>query len=224
MNETVILNQIPFSLDLPALAARLRIRPDNSYYRDLEALAGEALTIARPRAVIRLAYIDALEDDRVMVEGVRFVSRLLADKLAQTHRVFAYVATCGTELDEWASSKNDMLRRFYAEEINALALVTARKTLLEEIDRRFKPGQVSAMSPGSLPEWPIEQQGPLFELLGSPAQVIGVRLTSSFLMLPVKSVSGIYFPTETPFFSCQLCPREKCPGRKAPYQAAEAPA
>jgi len=36
-------------------------------------------------------------------------------------------------------------------------------------------------------------------------------------MVPVKSVSGILFPTEESFASCQLCPREVCPGRRAPY-------
>jgi predicted transcriptional regulator len=27
----------------------------------------------------------------------------------------------------------------------------------------------------------------------------------------------MYFPTETTFFACQLCSREKCPSRKAKY-------
>jgi len=36
-------------------------------------------------------------------------------------------------------------------------------------------------------------------------------------MIPAKSISGIYFPTEVPFFSCQLCDRKDCPGRKAVY-------
>jgi hypothetical protein len=32
-------------------------------------------------------------------------------------------------------------------------------------------------------------------------------------------VSGILFPTEETFASCQLCPREDCPNRRAPYDA-----
>jgi predicted transcriptional regulator len=47
-----------------------------------------------------------------------------------------------------------------------------------------------------------------------------VRLTESFLMLPTKTVSGIFFPTEATFESCQLCPREECPNRRAPYEQA----
>jgi hypothetical protein len=68
-----------------------------------------------------------------------------------------------------------------------------------------------------LPDWPIEEQRPLFQLLGDVPAAIGVRLTESLLMLPAKSVSGIYFPTETSFFSYQLCPRKRCDSRKARY-------
>jgi hypothetical protein len=37
------------------------------------------------------------------------------------------------------------------------------------------------------------------------------------LMIPVKSVSGIFFPTEIKFESCQLCPVARCTGRRAHY-------
>jgi len=47
--------------------------------------------------------------------------------------------------------------------------------------------------------------------------LIGVTLTESMLMIPRKSISGIFFPTERMFFSCQLCPRENCPARESSY-------
>ena len=73
------------------------------------------------------------------------------------------------------------------------------------------------MSPGSLADWPIEEQRPLFNILGDVDAAIGVKLSESLLMIPNKSLSGMYFPTEVRFFNCQLCPREQCPGRKAKY-------
>jgi predicted transcriptional regulator len=36
-------------------------------------------------------------------------------------------------------------------------------------------------------------------------------------MIPLKSTSGILFPTEVDYKNCQLCSRKNCPGRKAPY-------
>ena len=73
------------------------------------------------------------------------------------------------------------------------------------------------MSPGSLEDWPITEQTKLFSIFGDTERLIGVRLTDSMLMVPRKSISGILFPSEEGFTSCQLCDRERCPGRKAPY-------
>ena len=78
------------------------------------------------------------------------------------------------------------------------------------------------MAPGSLSDWPIEEQGPLFRLLGDVEASIGVRLTRNLLMLPAKSISGFYFPTEVSFYSCQLCPRKRCESRKAKYDEKQA--
>lgn len=84
--------------------------------------------------------------------------------------------------------------------------------------RHFGLGQLSRMSPGSLEDWPVTEQKPLFSVFGNVEDLVGVTLTESMLMIPRKSVSGIFFPTEVMFFSCQLCPRKVCPERKAPYE------
>ena len=65
--------------------------------------------------------------------------------------------------------------------------------------------------------WPIEQQGELLSLFGDVKKLIGVELTDSFLMIPKKSISGVIFPTEIDFRSCQVCHRENCPSRSAPF-------
>ena len=91
------------------------------------------------------------------------------------------------------------------------------KHLNEHLIDHFQPGKISRMNPGSLPDWPLPEQQQLFALLGGGPASIGIKLTDSFLMVPIKSVSGIWFPNEESFESCRLCPREKCPGRRAPY-------
>ena len=75
------------------------------------------------------------------------------------------------------------------------------------------------MRPGSgdASLWPIEQQKALFALLGNVEQAIGVRLTDSCLMVPNKTTSGILFPAEVDFRSCEVCHRETCPSRHAPF-------
>jgi len=215
--DAVVLNDIPFHIDMGLLMKKLRVRPEQSYAQDVKRLAEEAQSIARPQALYKVAFIESRVDGGVVVDGITLTSRVLRVNLEQAHRVFPYVATCGMELEEWANSIDDVLRRFWAETINEMALRVAIKALNRHLDERYRPGKTSAMSPGSLGEWPIQAQRPLFALLGDPKQAIGVRLTDSLLMIPTKSVSGIRFPTEESFESCQLCPREGCPGRSAPY-------
>ncbi|MBN2246450.1 MAG: vitamin B12 dependent methionine synthase, partial [Candidatus Aminicenantes bacterium] len=75
----------------------------------------------------------------------------------------------------------------------------------------------SSISPGSLTDWPIEEQKPLFSLFGDTQNLIGVILTPQMLMIPKKTISGIFFPTKEKFIPCRLCSRQDCPEREAPY-------
>ncbi|MDI6784868.1 MAG: vitamin B12 dependent-methionine synthase activation domain-containing protein, partial [bacterium] len=127
------------------------------------------------------------------------------------------VATCGRELEDWSNTIEDPLHRFWADAIKEEALEIGFTAINEHLVKTFHPGKSATMSPGSLPDWPITEQRNLFSLLGDTQTSIGVQLTESMLMLPTKSISGIRFPTEVDFESCQLCPREVCLGRRVPY-------
>lgn len=218
MENTVILGNVVFDVDAAGLRRHLRIPDASRHAEQLRPLLLEAQSLARPKAVYRIAFIDSKSRDSVIVEGTTLTSRVLRVNLDKAHRVFVYVATCGTELEEWSKSVRGMLERFWADTIKEMALRSAVEALNNDINDRYSPGATSTMSPGSLEDWPIEQQRPLFAILGDAAEAIGVRLTESLLMVPTKSVSGIRFPTEESFESCQLCPREKCPGRTAPFE------
>jgi hypothetical protein len=111
----------------------------------------------------------------------------------------------------------DILKKYYLDILGTLALTSARKYFQGQLKSKYAIEKMSFMSPGSLADWPIQEQRPLFKLLGDPQKSIGVRLTDNMLMLPAKSVSGVYFPTEASFFSCQLCPRKDCIGRRAAF-------
>jgi hypothetical protein len=201
------------------LARRVRVRPGSSHETEFEQLIREATEIARPKAIYRVAYTGERSDDSVIVEGVMLTSRVLRVNLDQAYRVFPYAATCGVELDEWAGALGDLLRTFWSEAIRESALHGVSQALYRRIVESHGLGKTATMSPGSLGDWPLREQRQLFQILGDTETTIGLRLTESCLMLPTKSVSGIRFPTEKRFESCQLCPRESCPGRRAPYDS-----
>lgn len=186
----------------------------------IEALLSEALSLAEAKAAFTVAYIEEKGADEVVIEGRRFKSRVLRKNLDEAGRVFPAVVTIGGRLEQKADRSKDLLEKYYLDTIGNLILAEARSHLIQHLCRRFALEKLSWMSPGSLEDWPLEEQRPLFALLDGVQAAVGVQLTESLLMLPRKSVSGIYFPSEATFFSCRLCPRERCEGRKARYDEA----
>ena len=215
--DSFVLDNVPFQIDTGQLYKNLRIKEGSELVARLNHLVDEAQAIGRPKASYRVAFIESRGDDQVIIDGVMLTSRVLRVNLEKAHRVFPYVATCGLELEDWSSTINDMLEKYWADVIKEMALRVAFKHLNEHLIGHFQPGKISRMNPGSLPDWPLPEQQQLFALLGGGPASIGIKLTDSFLMVPIKSVSGIWFPNEESFESCRLCPREKCPGRRAPY-------
>lgn len=213
-----ILDTIPVTLDYQALLSAVHCQEGSDDAATIRQMMDAATHIGKPKAIYKTGYIEERMDNAIRVDGVTFSSRVLRVNLSDAHRVFAYVATCGTELEEWSEQFTDILEQFWANQIKQMALNCATRFLQEHVTTTFRPGKLSAMNPGSLEDWPIEQQEILFELIG-PVHKVGVRLSDSFLMTPTKSVSGLYFPTEFSFESCLLCERENCPSRRAPYDA-----
>jgi len=211
--ENGILEDLRFKPNLNLLAKKMHIKPGSSYQVELEKLAAAAQDIAQPKA----GYIEEKNHNSVKINGITFNSRVLRVNLEEAHRVFFYLVTCGTEIEEWSKSLTDMLQQYWVDALKEMALRSAWRSLNRYLTQQFELEKTSAMGPGSLEDWPINEQRKLFDLMDGLDTRIGVQLTDSYLMLPVKSVSGVRFTTENRFESCQLCPRENCPGRRAPY-------
>jgi hypothetical protein len=204
---------IPVEISLEEVKNRLRL----SRLEEVQSLIEGAQSLIRARAVYKVCYIGGRLQDGIELDGVQFASRVLRTNLEKTERAFPYVVTIGKALEELAGSSQDLLQQYYLDIIGNVAVTAARQYLENHLRDRFGLGKMSRMSPGSLTDWAIGEQKKLFSVLGDVEGSIGVTLTRSFLMIPRKSVSGIYFPREIPFLSCQLCPRENCPSRQAAY-------
>jgi hypothetical protein len=211
-----ILNNIPVQLPLGEVRRQLHLDKDDRW-EEVKTLLEVARPLITPKAAYRISYIDQKLENTVDIDGVRFTSRVLRKNLEEVERVFPYVITIGNQLKEMASQTKDLIKEYYFDVIGNIALSATRKFLEKQLQSRYRLDGMSFMSPGSLADWPIEEQKPLFSLFGEGENPIGVKLNKSLLMLPAKSISGIYFPTEVSFFSCQLCARDKCSGRKAAY-------
>jgi len=211
-----ILENISVSLNLDTVRRRLHMKPDSDTSQ-VRTLVDTVQQLIEPRAIYKVCYIEAKSEDSVIVGGLRLSSRVLRKNLDRVERIFPYAVTLGSKLGEKQNACNDLLENYYLDFIGNLALTSVQKQLKKHLQSKFALEKMSSMAPGSLPDWPIEEQEPLFQLLGDVEASIGVKLTPNLLMIPAKSISGFYFPTEVSFFSCQLCPRKRCESRKAKY-------
>jgi hypothetical protein len=215
-------------LPFDTLASRVRLDLCPDCEDDLRRLCAAAEAVARPGAAWRTVdSVAALDGERVVIAGLEFRSAMLAHNLASAQRVWPYLASCGPALDELVNQPDlsgvfeDCLAEYWLDCIKALALDAAFEALRLDVLDRADPGRLSAMNPGSgdVTLWSIEQQRPLFKLLGNAIQEwVGVKLGDSCLMHPNKSVSGLFFHGAEDFDSCAYCEREHCPGRRVPWQ------
>lgn len=212
-----VIKKIPIRLDLDKVIKGLRLNKEKYPSSDIQELIETAESLVQPKACYEVVYISEKGKDKVKIDGVTFSSRVLRKNLEKVERAFPYIITIGKPLEDKASSFNDLLKQYYLESMGDIALGLIELYLEKHLKKHYGLEKLSSMSPGSLEDWPVTEQQPLFSLFRTEKDPIGVKLTKHMLMIPRKSISGIYFPTEVTFFSCQLCSRERCPARSTPY-------
>jgi hypothetical protein len=215
----VSLTDIPFALNMSQLLEGSRIQPGTDRAKGFADLVSMVREIGKPKALYEVSFVDEKGEDTITLDGVTFTSLALRKNLDSIERVFPYVATCGTEIDGIEIEQGDFRKRLWISLLKSNLLLTSIQYLREHLEKRYRVPKLAAMNPGAgdASVWPIEQQRALFSIFGDVEKLIGVRLTESLVIIPDMSVSGILFPTETDFQSCQLCHRENCRFRRAPF-------
>ena len=187
----------------------------------IKGLFQTAKEIARPKILYKESFVEEISGNNVRIDGFDFKSNVLAANLKDVHRVFAYVCTCGTEVDDWSHSEKDYVVSLWLDMIKEMFLRDAIDFFVEFMGKSYKFEKMSTINPGSgnVENWDITQQHTLFAMIGDVKEEIGVRLTDTSLMHPIKSTSGLLYPSETGYVNCILCTRENCPSRRAEFDA-----
>ncbi len=216
-NSMKVVSGIDFEMDASRIQERLGLSPESGEWSDVQELMREMERIVEPQLAYKPFYIQDKGEETVIIEDITFSSKVLRKNLEDVQRVFPFVVTLGPRVDEMLKGEGDFLRQYYLDTIANVALQDVIKSVCASLQEEQHIEQLSYMNPGSLQDWPLEEQRPLFRLLGDVEETIGVRLAPSLLMYPSKTESGMFFPTEVTFFNCQLCPNENCPSRKADF-------
>jgi hypothetical protein len=187
---------------------------------EIESLVDKSRSLIEPRAVYAFTRVMGIEGDEVILEsGHTLKSVVLGDVLTREQEVAPYVVTIGSRLEEEASrlGVSNVFGAFVLEKVGDYAVSKASVQLRRLVENRLG-APVSGFGPGtgSGRLFGIEQQRVLFSIL-NPLKNIGVRLTPSCLMVPRKSISGLFAATLNEYVACQYCPREGCEGRRRPF-------
>jgi len=208
---------IPVKLNSKKVENVLRLKKLRGVSTDAEKIIDEVIPLIKARASYRVCYITKKGKDWIQLEDRRFSSRILRDNVRDIKRVFPYIITIGDGVESRVRNETELLKQYFLETVADMALIQARVHLISRLKKKYRIKRLSNMSPGSLKDWPITEQRPLFDLMEEGSTKIQVQLTETMLMLPRKSLSGIYFPAEKDFISCQLCSRKNCSGRIAEF-------
>ena len=218
MMNTVFIESPDLHFTAADILEKMGMPRDHKFGEKIAEFLKKAEVIAKPKAFYMKMKIEKRTEDSVTIGGQTFQSIALAKNLTNVDTVYPYLCTCGSELAEYAIGLDDILEQYafdaimemYRKEV-LVAMMGVLSDSLEEV------GQTSAVNPGSLIDWPISEQQKLFAVFGENAEKIGVTLSDSCIMSPIKSVSGIRYQTDKAFHNCQLCQKKVCPDREDPF-------
>jgi hypothetical protein len=202
--------------------------------REWYAQHGRPWTYARGIDGIRI------DDGAVVVDGVRFTSSRLKTTLAEAgaDRAFVAAVSAGPELEEeaqvrWRDGKPD---EYFFLEVYGSAVVEHLVTMTGARLCAWADGERSAVlphySPG-YPEWTIEEQARLFDVIRAPRPAaMSLDVLASGMLRPKKSLLAVFGVTRhvdrvrplTELSPCESCSYVACQYRRAPYRRSRRPA
>ncbi len=201
---------------------RLLARP--AVWADWQAALADARALVQPAAIWEAFAIREVRHDRLLLAtGTTLGGGPVAAVVAGAAELVIGVCTVGPAISRRASEyqrSGQRLRAMFLDDLGSWAVDQVRQQLCRTIEAEAaaRGWRASAsLSPGES-EWPVTEQAALFSLLD--ARPIGVTLTESLVMSPIKSLSLIIGIGPGPLGvegagNCDFCTlRERCAYRR----------
>jgi len=215
-----VVDHIPVEYDEEDLWRKLHVETLKGKKKEIASLIEESRELIKPKAVYTYLEVVRIEENSIRLESGDVLNGvILADMLRCGQKIAPYVVTIGPKLEDRASNLtgNNVLLAFLLDKIGNYAVEIAKENIRSLVEKtlgdkvsNFDPGEGTGKLFG------IKQQAVLFQIL-QPFNSIGVRLTPSYLMLPKKSMSGVFAVTDQEYIACQYCPR-KCEDRASGFR------
>lgn len=190
----------------------------------VEAEVNKEIEMAQKLLEPKLAYekcpirVDGSRQAVYLPDGRAWEGHFVANYMKGCHTIVITVSTAGPKLSaeiEAAFAQGDYLKAMALDAIADSAIDNINKQfwlILVNMVKKEGKGITGMLSPGHS-DWDLTQQKLLFSLIDASA--IGVSLTDSCLMVPIKSLSGIYgigddIHVSKSSHNCDMCPIKNC--------------
>jgi hypothetical protein len=151
------------------------------------------------------------------------LGKLITSRLRNIERLAVFVCTAGPSISILAEKKKesgDLLGSYVIDSAGSVIVEAAVDKMQDLLDKQMCElgfRITNRYSPGYC-HWHTSEQKKIFSLL--PPGFCGITLTDSFLMIPVKSVSGLIGigrNVRQMSHHCSICSMKDCYLRKEPY-------
>ena len=185
-----IFTEIPYELTMEILNEELKLRNKKNLLKIVEVLLAKTQEIARPKAIYFSGDISEKNGASVSVNGESFESELLRGYVEKGDRVYPYIVTVGTELDEYAKTLTDTMDLIMIDGIMNMLVNIGKVFVAKEVQKETQWDNTQDYVPGNGEAWSTEEQTRLFEMFGDQPQKIGVTMGDHAFVLPGRSTIG----------------------------------
>jgi hypothetical protein len=208
-----LLRDVPIIYDKDKIISELHLetfRNGEVYMKMLHSLIKECESLVEPKIGFDTLKVNEIRKDSLLLENGEVLNcSILAEKICCKSGLVPYVVTIGGRLEQKVSQLGikDMLQSFILDMLGNYTVRQIRKHLQDLISKE-RGYTVSSFTPGDTVEWRLEELVKIVRILGEDdlKKQVGITLTSSFMMIPRKSICGVMAQTEEEFINCRICP------------------
>jgi hypothetical protein len=195
-----IIRDIHLNLETSHVMRREGIRKYGSVKQDITTLIHELLAevetnrLLEPAIAYEIYPVTEINKQQLSVAGVKLHGSLFASVLPNAEELAVLLCTIGPRLESRVTEylgRREPLRGTLLDGIGSAAVDSLAQAACRAVTKIALIHQQQASSPFSpgMPDFPITEQKQLFQLI--PAEQIGVSLSASGVMVPLKSVSMV---------------------------------
>ena len=192
--------------------------PDEMMRVFIKEVRAEISSVSTPRYMYQMMEAQCVSGQRIQTGGLEFSpGGIIGSYLPGLSHICLFVATAGREYDAYLrhlKTEGNIIKEFIADSIGSVIAEACVTRIGKELDQNCDLPRSQPYSPGYC-GWNISEQQKLFSLF--PAEPCGITLSDSFLMSPVKSVSGFFGlgkDLRPQPYRCEICTNKHCYKRK----------